>query len=78
MARIAYVDFKSLDISRKSCHNWQLDMKFHLRANCLLPTTVVPTNVSNTNKAKVMIYIRCHVDKTFKAEYLIVEDSTKF
>ena len=74
MAKLANVDFEILDISGSNYLNWILDLKFHLRASHLLPTITVPNETSNTEKAKVMIYIRRHIDKSLKTEYLTVED----
>ena len=74
MAKLANVDFEILDISGDNYLNWRLDLKFHLRANNLLPTITVPNEATDAEKAKAMIYIRRHIDKSLKTEYLTVED----
>ena len=74
MAKLASVDFEILDISGSNYLNWRLDLKFHLRANNLLPTITVPNAASDADKARAMIYIRRHIDKSLKTEYLTVED----
>ena len=74
MAKLANVDFEVLDITGSNYLNWRLDLKFHLRASNLLPTITVPNEASDADKAKAMIYIRRHIDKSLKTEYLTVED----
>ena len=74
MAKLASVDSGILDISESNYLNWRLDLKFHLRASNLLPTITMPNEKSDAEKAKAMIYIRSHIDKSLKTEYLIVED----
>ena len=44
MTNIANVDFEIFDIFENNYLNWQLDLKFYLMANNLLPTIVVPNN----------------------------------
>ena len=73
MIKLANVDSEILDITGSNYLNWRLDLKFHLRAN-LLPIIFVPNEASNVEKVKAMIYIRRHIDKSLKTEYLIVED----
>ena len=34
----------------------------------------MPNDVSDADKAKAMIYIKRHIDKSLKTEYLIIED----
>ena len=77
MAKLANVDFEILDIIWSNYLNWKLDLKFHLRASHLLPTITVSNETSDMEKAKAMIYIRRHIDKSLKMEYLIVEDPAK-
>ena len=77
MAKLANVDFKILDITGNNYLNWRLDLKFHLRASNLLPTIAVQNEASDAEKAKAMIYIRRHIDKSPKTEYLTVEDPTE-
>ena len=74
MAKLASVDFEILKIIGSNYLNWRLDLKFHLRASNLLPTISVPNEASDADKAKAMIYIRRHIDKSLKTEYLTVED----
>ena len=74
MAKLANIDFEILDISGSNYPNWRLDLKFHLRASYLIPTITVPNETSDAEKAKAMIYIRHHIDKYLKTEYLTVED----
>ena len=77
MTKLANVDFKILDITGSNYLNWRLDLKFHLRANNLLPTIVVPNKASDAEKTKAMIYIRRHIDKSLKTEYLTVVGSSR-
>ena len=68
MAKLANVDFETLDITGINYLNWRLDLKFHLRASNLLPTISVPNEASDVEKAKAMIYIRRYIDKSLKTE----------
>ena len=51
-----------------------MDLKFHLLASNLLPMIFIPNEASDTDKVKAIIYIRRHIDKSLKTEYLTVED----
>ena len=74
MTKLANVDFEIVDITGSNYLNWRLDLKFYLRASNLLPTIAVPNEASDAVKAKAMIYIRRHIDKSLKTEYLTMED----
>ena len=74
MAKLANVNFEILDITESNYLNWKLDLKFHLRVSNFLPTITVSNETFDAEKAKAMIYIRHHIDKSLKTEYLTVED----
>ena len=84
MAKIASVDFDVLEANGRNYLSWQLDIKLHLQSLGLDDTILAPVAVADTdkakaamNRAKAVIYIRRHVDKTLKAEYLTVADPYK-
>ena len=77
MDKLASVDFEILDITGSNYLNWKLDLKFHLQANNLLPTIAMPNEASDVDRVKAMIYIRRHIDKSLKTEYLTVEYPTE-
>ena len=74
MAKLANVDFEILGIIGGNYFNWKLDLKFHLHPSNLIPTITVSNEASDVDKAKAMIYIRRHIDKALKTEYLTVQD----
>lgn len=74
MTKITSVNFEVLDISGNNYLNWKLNLKFHLRANSLLPTITMSNDASDTDKAKIMIYIQRHIDKALKDKNITIED----
>ncbi|KAM1359651.1 hypothetical protein ACFX11_046624 [Malus domestica] len=75
MANLVKLDFAALDIIGKNYLTWVLDTKIHLEAANLKDTTREESSSSSQDRAKAMIFIRCHLDKALKSEYLTVEDS---
>ena len=68
MANITKFEFVTLDISGKNYMSWVLD------ADGLGDTIKPGNNVFAQNKAKIMIFLRCHLDENLKTKYLIVKD----
>ncbi|KAM1017027.1 hypothetical protein PS2_046084 [Malus domestica] len=75
MANLVKLDFAALDIIGKNYLTWVLDTKIHLEAANLKDTTREESSSSSQDRAKAMIFIRCHLDEALKSEYLTVEDS---
>ncbi|XP_070672199.1 uncharacterized protein [Malus domestica] len=69
MANVAKLDFAALSITGKNNLTWVLEA-----AN--LGDTIREENISSSqDRAKAMIFIRCHLDEGLKSEYLTIEDS---
>ncbi|KAM1897639.1 hypothetical protein ACFX15_031520 [Malus domestica] len=75
MANLAKLDFAALDITGKNYLTWVLDTKIHLKVANLGDTIREKSSSSSQDRAKVMIFIRRHLDEALKSEYLTVEDS---
>ncbi|XP_050113912.1 uncharacterized protein LOC126592233 [Malus sylvestris] len=74
MANLAKLDYATLDITGKNYLTWVLDTKIHLEAENLGDTIREESSSSSQERAKAMIFIRCHFDEALKSEYLTVED----
>ena len=75
MSNIAKLDFAALDISGKSYLSWILDAEIHLEAKNLGETIKEGNKASQQDRAKVLIFLRHHIDEGLKAEYLLVKDT---
>jgi hypothetical protein len=75
MSNLAKLDFVALDVTGKNYLPWILHAEIHSNANGLGETIKEGTNESSQNKAKDMIFIRRHLHKGLKAEYLTGKDS---
>ncbi|KAK9724347.1 hypothetical protein RND81_05G066200 [Saponaria officinalis] len=66
---------KALDITgKKNYLQWVLDAEIHLAANGLGKTIKEKNTTTDQEKAKVMIFLRHHLNERLKYEYLIVKD----
>ena len=74
MANLAKLDFVALNITGKNYLTWVVDTKIHLEAINLRETIREENSTSSQDRAKVMIFIRRHLDEGLKSEYLTVED----
>ena len=54
---------------------WVLDVKMHLDTMNLKITIKEENTTTSQEKAKVIIFLRHHIHKDLKSEYLIVKDS---
>nr|XP_008341470.2 uncharacterized protein LOC103404345 [Malus domestica] len=62
------------DITGNNYLTWVVDAKIHLETGNLRETIKEENSASSQDRAKAMIFIRCHLDEGLKNEYLIVED----
>ena len=74
MSNIAKLEFAALDISGKNYLSWILDAEIHLDAMNLGNTIKEGNVASQQDRAKALIFIRHHIDASFKSEYLTVKD----
>ncbi|XP_075092011.1 uncharacterized protein LOC142172133 [Nicotiana tabacum] len=74
MSNLSKLEFMALDISRNNYLLWVLDVKIHLDAKGLGDTIKEGNEVSSQDKAKVMIFLRNHLDEGLKSEYLTLKD----
>ena len=74
MANLEKLDFVALDITGENYLTWVVDAKIYLEAGNLGETIKEENNASYQDRAKVMIFIRRHLDEGLKSEYLTVED----
>ncbi|XP_068344113.1 uncharacterized protein [Pyrus communis] len=74
MANLAKLDFVALDITGKNYLTWIMDAKIHLEAGNFEETIKEDNSAFSQDRAKAMIFIRRHLDKGLKSEYLTVED----
>ncbi|XP_048435494.1 uncharacterized protein LOC125475164 [Pyrus x bretschneideri] len=68
MTNLVKLKFAALDIIRKNYLTWVLDTKIHLEAGNLRDTIREEKNSSSQDRAKAMIFIRCHLDEVLKSE----------
>nr|KYP38056.1 hypothetical protein KK1_040703 [Cajanus cajan] len=74
MLNIAKLEFVALDIMGKNYLSWILDAEIHLDAMGLGDSIKEGNEASNQAKAKAMIFLRHHLHKGLKAEYLTIKD----
>ncbi|XP_024197263.2 uncharacterized protein LOC112200463 [Rosa chinensis] len=74
MTHLTKLEFDPLEISGKNYLSWVLDAEIHLMANNLGDTITVSNKSSVHDRAKAMIFLRHHLDKSLKDEYLTVKD----
>jgi hypothetical protein len=74
MTNLSKLDFDALDISGKNYLCWVLDAEIHLEAANLGNAIKVDTTTTPQERAKAMIFLRHHLDKTLKDEYLTVKN----
>ncbi|XP_060178036.1 uncharacterized protein LOC132607972 [Lycium barbarum] len=74
MSNLSKLEFVALDISGKNYLSWVLDAEIHLDAKGLGATITQDNTSSSQDKAKTMIFLRHHLDKGLKVEYLTVKD----
>ena len=74
MTNITKLEFVALDISGKNYLSWILDVEIHLAAMNLENTIKEGNIASQQDRAKVLIFLRHHIDKSLKSEYLTVND----
>ncbi|CAM8949058.1 unnamed protein product [Rhodiola kirilowii] len=74
MSNLAKLKFSPLDISGKNYMPWTIDIETHLDSMDLHETIIVGNTSSKVDKAKSLIFLRRHLDKNLKNEYLTVKD----
>ncbi|XP_004243931.1 uncharacterized protein [Solanum lycopersicum] len=74
MSNLSKLEFVALDISEKNYLSWVLAAEIHLVAKGLDATITQGNEASSQDKAKVMIFIRHHLNEGLKIEYLMVKD----
>ncbi|XP_074374151.1 uncharacterized protein LOC141714535 [Apium graveolens] len=74
MAKFTKLEFEALDITRKNYLSWILDVEIHLAALGLGDTIKERNKESESNRAKAMIFLRCHLHEGLKTEYLTLKD----
>ena len=74
MSNLTKLEFVALDISGKNYLSWILDVEIHLEAMNLGDTIKDGNKASKQDHAKSMIFIRHHLHKELKIEYLTVKD----
>ncbi|XP_074352123.1 uncharacterized protein LOC141691287 [Apium graveolens] len=70
MANFTKLEFEALDITRKNYLSWILDIEIHLAAQGLGNTIKEENQETESNRTKVMIFLRRHLHETLKSEYL--------
>ncbi|XP_075087902.1 uncharacterized protein LOC142169863 [Nicotiana tabacum] len=74
MSNLSKLEFVALDISEKNYVSWVLDAEIHLAAKALENTIIQGNKISCQDKAKAMIFLRHHLDKELKTEYLTLKE----
>ncbi|XP_021813400.1 uncharacterized protein LOC110756299 [Prunus avium] len=74
MSNLTKLEFVALDISRKNYLSWINDAEVHLEAMNLGETIKEGNEASSVDRAKAMIFLRCHIHEGMKCEYLTVKD----
>ena len=74
MTNITKLKFAAFDISGKNYLSLILDAEIHLDAMNLGNTIKEGNTASQQDCAKALIFLRHHIDKGLKSEYLIVKD----
>ncbi|KAI3467810.1 hypothetical protein Pfo_024473 [Paulownia fortunei] len=75
MSNLTKFEFIALDISDNNYLAWTLDAEIHLDVINLGDTIKEENKASLQDHAKVMIFLRHHLQEELKTEYLIVKDS---
>ncbi|XP_017974461.1 PREDICTED: uncharacterized protein LOC108661545 [Theobroma cacao] len=74
MSNLTKLEFVALDITGKNYLSWILDAEIHLNAMGLGDTIKEENKAFNQDKAKAMIFLRHHLHKGLKIEYLTIKD----
>ncbi|XP_021727808.1 uncharacterized protein LOC110694912 [Chenopodium quinoa] len=74
MLNLAKLEFVALDITGNNYLSWVLDAEIHLDAKGLGETIKEANKTTPQDKAKAMIFLRHHLHKGLKNEYLTVKD----
>ena len=74
MSNITKLKLSTLDISSNNYLSWILDNKIHLTAMNLENTIKKGNTASLQDRAKAFIFLRHHINKGLKSEYLTVND----
>ncbi|KAK9692095.1 hypothetical protein RND81_09G240300 [Saponaria officinalis] len=74
MSNLCKLEFLALDISGKNYISWVLDVEIHLNAASLGKTIIQGNEETLENHSKALIFLRRHLDKSLKAQYLTVKD----
>ena len=74
MSNLAKLEFVVLDILDKNYLSWVLDVEIHLDVKNLGNTIKKGNDASLQDCAKTLIFLRHHIDKGLKGEYLMVKD----
>ena len=74
MTNITKLEFDVLDILSNNYLSWILDAKIHLDAMNLVNTIKEENIASRHDRVKALIFLRHHIDKGLKSEYLTVKD----
>ena len=74
MSKISSLNFIALDISGKNYLSWILDAEINLEAANLGETIKEGNQRSLQDRAKALIFLRHHLHKDLKIEYLSVKD----
>ena len=74
MSNLTKLEFVTLDISGKNYLSWVLDAEIHLDAMNLGNTIKKGNDAFLQDRARTLIFLRHHIDKGLKGEYLTVKD----
>jgi hypothetical protein len=74
MLNLTKLEFTTLDISENNYLSLILNVKIHLKSMNLGKTIKEENNTSFYDLAKIMIFIRHHLHKVLKVEYLIIKN----
>ena len=74
MTNLAKLEFVALDIIGKNYLSWVLDAEIYLDGMSLVNTIKNDNKTSSQNKAKTIIFLRRHLHKKLKIEYLTIKD----
>lgn len=74
MSKLSHLEFNALDISENNYLSWILDAEIHLDSMDLGDAIKAENNTSQKDKAKAMIFLRRHLNKGLKNEYVTLKD----
>lgn len=77
MSNISKVEFTILDISGTNYASWELGVELHLEWMGLAEAIKDDNKASNQDRAKVLIFLRHHIDEGLKLQYLTTKDPLK-